>query len=153
MGFFKFKNRDYDKIVTEAIQKIDFDPIAEEGEFKFYCGSDITGGYRFLNCNIVGPFQVRTKNSCKVCFSDGHEEIEIDSETVEINTDYSDTLGIGVTAFVVEIESKLLAWIENSMVKEIRITFKKESLSFSRIHHLVFKDLLNEENDDSEEEE
>ena len=142
MGLFKFKNKEYDKVVTDAINGIDFPPIAIEGEFKLFCGTNEIGGYNFLNCNIVGPFQVRSSKGCYALINNGNEELEIESETVEINSDYSDTLSLGVTAFVIELESKLENWINEGLVKSIRFKFPKKSCEYHNIDAVIFKDLL-----------
>ena len=152
MGLFKWpKNKDYDALVTEAIESIQYPPVATEGEFKLYCSASEVGGYLFLNCNIIGPFQVRVKEGCKAEFSNGTEEISIDSETTEIYTDYSDTLSVGVTAFVVELESKLKTWIENGELKNIRFVFRKKSCVYTSIDAGVFAEQILLEQIDEEE--
>jgi len=142
MGLFKFKNKEYDKVVTDAINSIDSPPVAVDGDFKLYCGSNEIGGYKFLNCNIVAPFQVRSAKGCYAYFSNGSEELEVESETIEINSDYSDTLSLGVTAFVLELEGKLENWIVEGSLKSIRFEFPKKSCEYHTIDSVVFQDLL-----------
>jgi len=103
-----------------------------------------------LNCNIVGPFQVRSSRGCFAYISNGSEELEIESETVEINSDYSDTLSVGVTAFVIELENKLESWINDGLVQSIKFKFPKKTSEHHNFDHDIFKDMLKK--DDSEEE-
>ncbi|NND77328.1 MAG: hypothetical protein HKN39_04030 [Flavobacteriales bacterium] len=150
MGLFSFKNKEYDALVTNAIKSINYPPVATGPEHKLYCGFNEINGYEFLKCNIVSPLKSKTKRGCEAHFSNGEEELEIVSETQEFDSDFSDTLKLGVTAFVIELEPKLRSWIENGDLKRIRFKVGKKTYAFDTVYHDVFRDTLVVQMDEEE---
>ena len=150
MGLFSFKNKEYDALVTNAINAIDYPPVATEGEHKLYCGFDEINGYEFLKCNVIGTLQFKTKRGCMVYFSNGEEEIEIESETQEFDTDFSDTLKLGATSFVIELEPKLRSWVENGELRSMRIKVGKKECSFNSFDKQIFQEALLPSSDEEE---
>ena len=151
MGLFKWKNKEYDALVTNAINGINYPPVSINGDHKIYFGYDEIDGYEFLKCNLISTLKVKSTRGCFAIFSNGNEEIEIESETQEISTDHSDTLGLGVTAFVIDLEPKLKSWIESNSVASIHFNFGKKDCEFSEIDHEVFNDNLKFSEEEEEE--
>lgn len=150
MGLFKWKNKEYDALVTNAINQINYPPVSINGDHKIYFGYDEIDGYEFLKCNLISTLQVRSNKGCLAIFSNGIEEVIIESETQEISTDFSDTLGLGVTAFVIDLEPKLKSWVESNSLASIRFELGKKDCDFSQIDHEVFNENLKFTDDEEE---
>jgi len=72
-------------------------------------------------------------------FSGENSSFEIESDTMEISTDFSNKLRIGITEFEVDLETELIEMILNESIKSITLTFQKTSTTFNLLNQLLLQ--------------
>jgi len=58
---------------------------------------------------------------------------------MEISTDFSNKLRIGITEFEVDLETELIEMILNESIKSITLTFQKTSTTFNLLNQLLLQ--------------
>ena len=87
-------------------------------------------GFKFLNIKLVGPFKTHVYKGCKVVFQAEGKNFEVDSDSLEINTDYSRKLSIGITTFDIDLDGELEAAIRQNSVKAMEVIIDRSRLFY-----------------------
>ena len=87
-------------------------------------------GFLFMNSTILSYINLKTSRGAKIILLTKEYEIEIDSDEIEIESDFSNVSNTWITkvSFVIDIKEKEI--IENRNFEEIEYQFKKEKLRF-----------------------
>lgn len=101
--------------------------------------------YRFLSIRLVGPLKVQTFKGCKLVFEGNSQHIELDSDTVEIKTDFSKKLGVGITDFDIDLEIGLEDLFRQKTFTTMRVVIEKETFVFEITHPEAIVKVLEEQ--------
>ena len=134
-----------DKAATERINSFQGTPFASNDYSKIYANLYELNGYKFVNLKIIGPVEVVTLDGCKAKFElqDG-QFMEVDSDSTEINTDFSMTLGSGITEFEIDLGDELLDYINSKNISAISFSFKNSFVKFLIPDIAVLRSVVNE---------
>ena len=103
MGFISRKIRkDIDEIMTQKIKAFEGDVIASNDQFQLYAKCFEVNGYYFLGLQLLGPLKINTHNGCTFRCSSNNNEYKTISDTMEIHSDYSESMHIGITTFDID---------------------------------------------------
>ena len=134
-----------DKLTAEKINKFVGLPLASNDDSKIFAYYFEVNGFKFIKIKIIGPLKVETFEGCKVIFEGINESIEIESDSTEINTDYSFSLKKGITEFDADLEENLIEMIIHERLKSISIAFNRTIIKFSIEDISILKSLVTSE--------
>lgn len=131
MGIFsKVVNKGFDKMMVHKIESFEGTCIAENEDTKIYVELSDLDGFKFLNFSIIGAVNVKLFEGCTITFHSNNTSLEVESDSVEIITDFSPSLKKGITEFDIELEDQLIDLIKNETLTSISIQLKKKSFEF-----------------------
>ena len=123
--------KEADKLSTARINSFEGKPFASNDYSKICAKAFELNKFKFLKIAVIGPLNVNTDEGCKVIFEmDGKELPEIESDSTEIKTDFSDTLGVGFTEFDIDLSDELNSAILSASSAAISITVKGGFVKF-----------------------
>lgn len=96
--------RDADKYFTKKVREFKGKIVGTNENSELYGELHDVNGFRFLNFKILGPLNVHVYRGCKLYFEGGSQTLEIESDSQEIFSDRSKTLGIGFTSIDIDLE-------------------------------------------------
>ncbi|OCB78351.1 hypothetical protein B0A79_21910 [Flavobacterium piscis] len=119
-----------DTHTEEKIKNISGIKIAESKQGQFWLNFQELNGFLFMNSTILSHINLKTSRGAKIILLTKEYEIEIDSDEIEIESDFSNVSNTWITkvSFVIDIKEKEI--IENRNFEEIEYQFKKEKLRF-----------------------
>lgn len=123
--------KEVDAIFTKKVNAFTGKCFAQNEDSEIYGELSEINGFKFLNFKILGPLNIHVYNGCKVMFESGSETVEIESDTLEIQTEYSKQLKIGITSFDIDLESSLEEQLRNKSIVKFDIIIDKKTLSFA----------------------
>ncbi len=88
-------------------------------------------GFQFLGFKILSPLNIKVYQGCDIEFSGHGKTLKIESDSLEIETDFSKSYQLGITEFDIDLEDDLIQMIQEDKVQTIGIKFKKKSVVFS----------------------
>jgi hypothetical protein len=141
--FVKIMNAQVDKMMTEKIQNFEGEPVATSDTSGLYAALIDLNGFQFLNIKLVAPLNINTYNGCNVKFTSKSTDLEIESDTTEISTDFSSKLGIGITEFDLDLEEELISMIENDTITSISVQHERQVVHLSTIDQAALKARIN----------
>lgn len=150
MGFFSkmkssFGNRkDTDSevdpnYVEDIINDIENEPFAASESNVMYVGLGEIAGYHLLQSVIVGTFRIKTFKGAKLRVKGSDFELNLNSDMVELESDFSNVSSRSVTKIDFEIDELDLPKIEKSKIESLELTAKKENIKF-HIVNIVSED-------------
>ena len=71
--------------------------------------------------------------------------LEIDSDTLEIVTDYSRKLKVGITEFDIDLDAQLINMIDNQNLVCLQIAIKRTKLEFKITNKKLLQTIVNVE--------
>lgn len=122
--------RDVDALMTEKIKSFTGCPFAGNDKTLVFGEVSELNGFRFLGIQLVGYPRERTYKGCKIVFSGNDLEIKLDSDTMEIDTDYSDRLRMGITAFEMDLDEELQEAATAKHITQMQVIFGKTVYTF-----------------------
>lgn len=139
MGLFsKFLRKSAEKPNQEPIPKLEYNGGTKYASNEFvdaYVDFEELGGYPFVKTAILGLFSTRTKkDGCTLTFKfENGEEITIESDNSEIDSQQVNKSKIYFTPIDFEITEEELATIHNNVVAKVIFKFKRESIKLDKI--------------------
>lgn len=123
--------KEADKLSNARINSFEGKPFASNGHSNICAKAFDLNKFKFLKIAVIGPLNVNTDEGCKVIFEINNKELpEIESDSTEIKTDFSATLGIGITEFDIDLSDELQDAILNSNTAAISISIKDGFVKF-----------------------
>ncbi|WP_298758748.1 hypothetical protein [uncultured Psychroserpens sp.] len=120
---------------TEAIiNDIEHDPFAISDKNVLYAGLNELGGYYFFQTVIVGSFHVKTVKGAQLKVIGNDFELNLDSDMVELESDFSNVSNRSISKIDFQIEEKDAAKITNSTLRDVVLKCKKHEITFSVIN-------------------
>ncbi|MEO5776092.1 MAG: hypothetical protein ABIQ27_04255 [Flavobacterium sp.] len=88
-------------------------------------------GFKFLNAIIIGQSNMKTMNGCELTFLGENMEIKLNSDTQEIESDFSNVSNRWLTSVTFDITTIETDFIENKTADTIQLSYKKSTEIFN----------------------
>lgn len=124
-------SKDLENIMTEKINTFKGNPVATNEDFEVYFDVLFLDEFKFLNIKVLGPLNIETLDGCMLNFISDNNNLQIESDSMEIISDFSRKLNIGITEFDIDLDEDLITLIENDSINTILLTIKKNTFTFS----------------------
>ncbi|MFT4611141.1 MAG: hypothetical protein ACJA1H_000440 [Glaciecola sp.] len=110
---------------------IEHEPFAISESNVLYAGLNELGGYYSFQTIICGTFQVKTKKGGHLSIKSKDFTLELDSESVEFESDRTDVKGRHITKIDFQIEEKDAAKINPENIDEMVLKCKAYDIHFN----------------------
>ncbi len=127
-------NKDYDRLVTERINQYNGHIIAKNGQDKLGVDYIDLNGFAFLQFTIFTATTVKTLKGCNVKLICASSQHEIQSDTDEIESDFSHELNTGILDFDIDLEDEFEGFLFENEVTQIQFNFEKTIFEFNEIN-------------------
>jgi len=122
-----------DTYTEDIINDIENEPFALSETNVMYAGLSELAGYHYLNTVIVGSFNIKTINGAQLKIEGDDFSLQLKSDMVELESDFSNVSNRSMTKIDFEIEAEDVTKIVKSKIKSLTLTAKKNKVVFSII--------------------
>jgi hypothetical protein len=132
-GFGSQKENDSDinpNYVEDIINEIENEPLATSESNVMYAGLGEIAGYHLFQSVIVGTFRIKTFKGAKLKIKGTDFELNLNSDMVELESEFSTVPNRSVTKIDFEIDEKDLPKIKKSNIESLELSAKKERVKF-----------------------
>ena len=130
MGSSKATERAYNEPLTEAqIKEIPGEQLGVSETGGIWGGVQELNGYLFMELIVLETAKVKTFKGATLRFI-GENELTLESDTKEVNSEFSDVFNRWITQISFEITKKDLNYIKKKSFKQLQLDFKKKSFVF-----------------------
>ena len=136
-------NRDLDITMSEKIDQLDGDPFALSDDSQLFAEIFVMDEFKFLRFKMLGPLKIESLEGCQLIFVGDKAELEMESDSIEIKTDYSRKMKIGITELDVDLDEELVDVIENKNISSVQIVIKKSNLNFRITNQKLLQTIIN----------
>ena len=144
MGLLKIiAESDLDKRMSEKISQFEDQIIGENEDFLLCAELLVLDEFKFLKFRILGPLKVDVFEGCKLLFKSEMGNLEIESDTLEIATDYSRKIKIGITEFDIDLDAELINMVDHQNLESLQIVIKKSNLEFKFTDQKLLQAIIN----------
>lgn len=91
-------------------------------------------GYTFLEVTILSNTNIKTMRGAKLLLSGSNEPFTLQSDTQEIESDFSNVSNRYITKISFDISSKEISRIKKKDFEEVELTYKKKVLTFKKVN-------------------
>lgn len=117
---------------TEGIiNDIENDPFAISDSNVMYADLGELAGYHLLQTVIIGTFHIKTVHGAKLKAIGSDFELVLNSDMVEIESDFSNVSNRSITRIDFEVEEGDLPKITKSKIQSLELIAKKQHVVFS----------------------
>lgn len=109
-----------DKMYARDINNFKGNLIASGESGQLYASCYNSCGYLFMKLTIIGKFRAEM-DELKVQFSSKSKQIEVETDHRDIRTDFSPSMGVGITHFDVLVEEELMEFIQSENLTTISV--------------------------------
>ncbi len=120
-----------DALMTKKISAYKELPFAQAGQCALFREDYELAGYEFVTFTVIANFAQKTYDGCRMIVSTQAGESVFESDTKEIDTDYSDSLHLGLTEFEFENPPELKSLLDSPDVRKLTFLFKKGEITFT----------------------
>ncbi|MBO6881299.1 hypothetical protein [Winogradskyella sp.] len=121
-----------DDTIEAIIASIEHQPYAVSDNNVLFAGLNELGGYFFFQTIIVGQLKVKVKNGAQLIFSGENFELQLDSDTIEFESDPTDVKGRHITKIDFQIEEADIKTLETTKLKNILLKVKNKEITFGK---------------------
>lgn len=148
MAFFNsLINRQHDQIMTKEIQNMSGKIAARSDLSELRIAKNELNEFRFLEFKVLSKLNIKTYDGGVAVFKSDKRELSLESDTMEITTEFSRSLNLGITTFEVDLEDGLQSMIETETLQSIEFRFGKKRVGFDKIDQEHFLEVLLKEED------
>ncbi len=122
-------NHDYDLLVTERIKASQDNLVGENENYKLYIDYVSLNGFEFLQFNVMSQLKVKTLKGCKVSFISRNQTILLESDSLEIESEYSNALQLSIFTFDIDLEEELITFINEETIDSVEVQL--ENINFN----------------------
>jgi hypothetical protein len=122
-----------DTHIESIINDIENEPFAVSETNVMYAGLGELAGYHHLQTVIVGTFRIKTHKGAQLNINGVDFELCLNSDMVELESDFSNVSNRSITKIDFEIEEADLPKIVKSKIQSLELSCKKERIQFSII--------------------
>ena len=154
MGWFNsLIKRDTEKYIEDKINKSEGTLVAETEKTRLLVDKLEVGEYMFLSFVIIADLEVSTYDGCRANFVFNNNSVQLESDTMEIKSDYSNAYKLGRTQIDFDLTSDFLTQLLEFELTEITFEFsRRQSISIPITNLEQFKDILSNANEHESEE-
>lgn len=120
-----------DTYTEDIINDIENEPFAVSQSNVMYAGLSELAGYHYLNTVIVGSFNIKTINGAQLKIEGDDYSLQLKSDMVELESDFSNVSNRSMTKIDFEIEAEDVPKIVKSKIKSLTLTAKKNKAIFT----------------------
>jgi hypothetical protein len=120
-----------DTYTEDIINDIENEPFALSETNVMYAGLSELAGYHYLNTVIVGSFNIKTINGAQLKIEGDDYSLQLKSDMVELESDFSNVSNRSMTKIDFEIEAEDVPKIVKSKIKSLTLTAKKNKAIFT----------------------
>lgn len=91
-------------------------------------------GYTFLEVTIISNTNIKTMRGAKLVLSGSNEPFTLQSDTQEIESNFSNVSNRYITNISFDINKKEITRIKKKDFEEIQLAYKKKVLPFKKVH-------------------
>jgi len=113
-----------DKMCTQKINQFEGHKIAESEHGSVYAEQSELNGFKFIRFFIIGPYEFDTKEGCLVRFMHASGDLTLESDNMEILSDVSYTLQLGLTEVEIDVEDELVEIGQHASISSITFQFQ-----------------------------
>ena len=117
--------------IENIINEIENEPFAVSQSNVMYAGLSELAGYHYLNTVIVGSFNIKTINGAQLKIEGDDYSLQLKSDMVELESDFSNVSNRSMTKIDFEIEAEDVTKIVKSKIKSLTLTAKKNKAIFT----------------------
>ncbi len=122
-----------DTHTENIINNIPGDKIAESKEGQLYTISNELNGYLFLETVIISNIKFKTFSGAQLTFLSSEKNLVIQSDSQEIESDYSNVSNRYITNVSFNITPTQLKQIKNKFFDKVRFDCKKKTITLFKI--------------------
>lgn len=119
-----------DTFTENEILKTKGEKIAESNNGGIWIEYEELAGFDFMNATILSNVNIKTFKGSKLSFLGNQEELIINSDTIEIESDYSNVSNRWITKISYIVTQKDIDFIQKKEFNQITIEFKKTTINF-----------------------
>ncbi len=134
-----------DRLMTEKIRKFSGKPFASFENERAFAKYNALAGFKFLEITILANYEVKTFRGGQVTFSNKEKRLTVETDSMEIETDYSNTLSLGMTRLEIDITEELVDFINKTPVSDLEITIDNIPLLMKISDLNLLREVINTE--------
>ncbi len=117
-----------DTYTENLIQNVKGEKIAASEFGQLFVTNQHLNGYDFLNVSLISAINIKSTKGCILVFEEKGKETIIQSDTLEIESDFSNVSNRYLTkmSFILDYANKKM--IEEKRYEKVKLVFKKKSL-------------------------
>lgn len=119
-----------DELMTKKVKAFKGVPFGKNDDSEVYADLIDLNGFRFLTIKILGPLNIKTYKGCFTHFKSGDGTIKLEADTMEIETDYSQKIKLGITRYDIDLTEELERLIRAKKIFSIQIVFENKAVHF-----------------------
>jgi hypothetical protein len=128
-GFFKRQiNKEWNQMVDDKITSFSEDKIGDNEYAQLHVEYSELDDFKFLEFSIVGQFKIKTLKGAIINFEGGKENLKLNTDSQEIDSDFSEASNQGVTLIDVEVTEELIHFLNSETL--MKISFEIENKKF-----------------------
>lgn len=122
-----------DTFTENLIVNIKGQKIAESVDGQFWADFQELAGFEFLEVTILSRVNIKTFKGGKLIFNDETATLTLDSDSTEIESDYSNVSNRWMTKVSFVVTKDDIKYIQQKKSTEVRFEYKKKSILFKTI--------------------
>lgn len=135
-------NRHADEIVTNKINDFQGTVMAEGDNNQLYAGCYIVNEFKFIRLVLIGEHKLKSLDGADALIITNSNEIELESDCTEIETENSATLNKSITSIEFNIDEELEKEMLEADLKSIAVRVKKNKYQLDFVAPKKFKEAL-----------
>ena len=125
-----FKKNQIEDTVEAIINDIDDKPLAVSDSNVIYAAFGELGGYHFIQIIILGSLRIKTIKGAQLDIILNDFELNLNSDSAELTSDYSNVSGRFITRIDFQIEKEDIQKIETTKPSKFVLTVDKKIEEF-----------------------
>lgn len=117
--------------ISDIIKDVDNEPFAISNQNVLYAGLNELGGYHVFQTVNVGKFYIKTVKGVQLSIIGKDFEIQLDSDTVELESERSGITDRNISAIDFQIEPEDIDKIQAKRIEKMVLQAKKQSVEFA----------------------
>lgn len=141
----KAVSHEWEGLMKEKMESIEGYKIAKSPDGnELFLSFNQLDEFSYFEFTILGPFNIKTFKGGQITFiSSNDHKITCDTDTQEIDTDYSTKMKIGITRIDVDITPELNDFILQNKIGEISLKVENTTVQFDAVEDDIISNSLN----------
>ncbi|MCA0153694.1 hypothetical protein [Winogradskyella vincentii] len=118
--------------IERIISEVENTPFGVSDSNVLFAGLNELGGYYFFQTVVVGSFKYKTFDGAKLIMKSDDFELELESDTLELESEPSQVAKRFITKIDFQIEESDIENLQSQRITELTLKTKKGDLSFTK---------------------